>query len=84
MLVANRGLGLGEPAALGVAVGKAVGRRLRVAGAPGVPFLDALVRRLGSVHASSEDLARVCHAHPALQEVVKEAALAVDGRAIHA
>ncbi len=33
--------------------------------------------------ASSEDLARVCHAHPTLPEVVKEAALAVDGRAIH-
>jgi dihydrolipoamide dehydrogenase len=33
--------------------------------------------------ASSEDLARTCHAHPSLHEVVKEAALAVDGRAIH-
>jgi dihydrolipoamide dehydrogenase len=34
--------------------------------------------------ASSEDLARICHAHPTLAEAVKEAALAVDGRAIHA
>ena len=33
--------------------------------------------------ASSEDIARCCHAHPTLAEVVKEAALAVDGRAIH-
>jgi len=33
--------------------------------------------------ASSEDLARVCHAHPTLAEPLKEAALAVDGRAIH-
>jgi dihydrolipoamide dehydrogenase len=33
--------------------------------------------------ASSEDLARTCHAHPTLSEVVKEAALAVDGRAVH-
>lgn len=33
--------------------------------------------------ASSEDVARSCHAHPTLAEVVKEAALAVDGRAIH-
>lgn len=33
--------------------------------------------------ASSEDLARVCHAHPTLSEAIKEAALAVDGRAIH-
>ncbi len=33
--------------------------------------------------ASSEDVARICHAHPSLNEAVKEAALAVDGRAIH-
>jgi dihydrolipoamide dehydrogenase len=33
--------------------------------------------------ASSEDIARTCHAHPTLAETVKEAALAVDGRAIH-
>ncbi len=32
---------------------------------------------------SSEDIARTCHAHPGLSEAVKEAALAVDGRAIH-
>ena len=36
-----------------------------------------------SFGASSEDIARVCHAHPTLHEVVKEAALAVDGRPIH-
>lgn len=33
--------------------------------------------------ASSEDVARTIHAHPTLAEVVKEAALAVDGRALH-
>ena len=33
--------------------------------------------------ASAEDLARICHAHPTLNEAVKEAALAADGRAIH-
>jgi dihydrolipoamide dehydrogenase len=33
--------------------------------------------------ASSEDIARCIHAHPTLAEVVKEAALAVDGRAIN-
>jgi dihydrolipoamide dehydrogenase len=33
--------------------------------------------------ASSEDLARSVHAHPTLAEAMKEAALAVDGRAIH-
>ena len=34
--------------------------------------------------ASSEDIARTCHAHPTLPEAVKEAALAVDGRTINA
>jgi dihydrolipoamide dehydrogenase len=33
--------------------------------------------------ASSEDIARTCHAHPTLSEAVKEAALAVEKRAIH-
>ncbi len=33
--------------------------------------------------ASAEDVARSCHAHPTLAEAVKEAALAVDERAIH-
>ncbi len=33
--------------------------------------------------ASSEDIARTCHAHPTLEEVVKEAALAVHGGEIH-
>jgi dihydrolipoamide dehydrogenase len=33
--------------------------------------------------ASAEDIARTCHAHPTLSEALKEAALAVDERAIH-
>jgi dihydrolipoamide dehydrogenase len=33
--------------------------------------------------ASSEDIARTCHAHPTLNEAVKEAALAVEGAPIH-
>ncbi len=33
--------------------------------------------------ASSEDLARIIHAHPTLSEAVHEAALAVDGRSLH-
>ena len=33
--------------------------------------------------ASSEDIARTCHAHPTFSEAIKEAALAVDKRAIH-
>jgi dihydrolipoamide dehydrogenase len=33
--------------------------------------------------ASAEDVARTCHAHPTLSEAVREAALAVEGHAIH-
>ena len=33
--------------------------------------------------ASAEDLFRTCHAHPTLEEALKEAALAVHGRAVH-
>jgi dihydrolipoamide dehydrogenase len=33
--------------------------------------------------ATSEDLARTCHAHPTLAEIMREAAFAVHGRAIH-
>ena len=34
-------------------------------------------------HGSAEDIARTCHAHPTLSEAFREAALAVDKRAIH-
>ncbi|MBI1327688.1 MAG: dihydrolipoyl dehydrogenase [Alphaproteobacteria bacterium] len=40
----------------------------------------AIVMEFGG---SSEDIFRTCHAHPTLEEVTKEAALAVHGRAIH-
>lgn len=32
---------------------------------------------------ASEDIARICHAHPTLSEAMKEAALAVDKRALN-
>ena len=33
--------------------------------------------------ASAEDIARTCHAHPTLSEVLMEAAEAVEGRSVH-
>jgi dihydrolipoamide dehydrogenase len=33
--------------------------------------------------ASSEDIARICHAHPTLSEATKEAALGVLGRQLN-
>jgi 1-acyl-sn-glycerol-3-phosphate acyltransferase len=56
VLVMNRGLGLLEPTALALAVRRKVGRRLRIVGAPSVPFVGGLLRRLGSVNGSPEDL----------------------------
>lgn len=44
---------------------------------------DLIVEATAAIEfgASSEDMAAVCHAHPTLSETVREAALAVDGRA---
>ena len=54
----------------------------QVIGARGGDLLAELVTAI-EFGASSEDVARTSHAHPSLSEIVKEAALAVDGRAIH-
>jgi dihydrolipoamide dehydrogenase len=51
---------------------------------PHVGELIAEAALLMEFGGSAEDLARTCHAHPTLAEAVKEAALAVDKRAIHA
>jgi dihydrolipoamide dehydrogenase len=50
---------------------------------PGVSELIAEAVVAMEFHGSSEDLARIVHAHPTLSEAVHEAALAVDKRAIH-
>jgi hypothetical protein len=55
-IVSNRGLGFGEPAALAVAVRDVVQRRLRIVGAPSLPFASGMVRRLGAISATAEDL----------------------------
>ncbi len=51
------------------------------------PFASELITEAVTVMefgGSSEDIARTVHAHPTLSEVLKEAALDVEGRAIHA
>ncbi len=50
---------------------------------PRVSELIAEAVAVMEFHGSAEDLARTCHAHPTLSEVVKEAALAVGKRGIH-
>ncbi len=50
------------------------------------PHAGELIAEIGvamEFGASSEDIARTCHAHPTFSEAVKEAALTVDKRAIH-
>ena len=58
-VVANRGFGIAEPAVLGIAVRRVVSRRLRIVGAPSVPVLGGLARRLGAISASAPDM-RAC------------------------
>ncbi|MEO9100937.1 MAG: dihydrolipoyl dehydrogenase [Burkholderiaceae bacterium] len=50
---------------------------------PGVSELIAEAVVAMEFKASSEDIARICHAHPSLSEVTKEAALAVDKRTLN-
>ncbi len=50
------------------------------------PFASELIAEAVvamSFKASSEDIARICHAHPSLSEATKEAALAVDKRTLN-
>jgi 1-acyl-sn-glycerol-3-phosphate acyltransferase len=62
VIVSNRGFGVVEPAALGVAVERATGRRLRVVGAPDFPVLGAVTRRLGAIASSEPDVAAALRA----------------------
>jgi dihydrolipoamide dehydrogenase len=50
---------------------------------PGVSELIAEAVVAMEFKAASEDIARICHAHPSLSEATKEAALAVDKRALN-
>jgi hypothetical protein len=62
LLVANRGLGMLEPAALAIAVREVTGRRLRIVGAPDLPLLGPVVRKLGALGTRSDDVAALLRA----------------------
>ena len=50
------------------------------------PFAGELIAEAGvamAFRASSEDIGILCHAHPSLSEAMKDAALAVDKRALN-
>jgi hypothetical protein len=62
VIVSNRGLGVVEPAALAVALRQEAGRRLRIVGAPDVPFVGDLMRKLGAIMSYAGDLAALLRA----------------------
>jgi dihydrolipoamide dehydrogenase len=62
------------------ATDRVLGCHIVAAGAGDMIHEAAVLMEFGG---SSEDLARTCHAHPTLSEAVREAALAVEKRAIH-
>jgi dihydrolipoamide dehydrogenase len=62
------------------ATDRVLGCHIMAAGAGEMIHEAAVLMEFGG---SSEDLARTCHAHPTLSEAVREAALAVEKRAIH-
>jgi hypothetical protein len=62
LLVANRGLGVLEPAALAVGVADVTGRRLRVVGAPDLPLLGPFAHKLGALRYRPNDVAALLRA----------------------
>ena len=81
----GRALGMGEPT--GFVKMLACAKTDRILGAhiigPNASELISECVVAMEFSAASEDLARICHAHPTLSEVVHEAALACDKRPIH-
>lgn len=55
-LVANRGIGLAEPLVLATAVRRAVGRRVRIEGAPPLPIARDLAYKLGGLGYHPDDV----------------------------
>ncbi|PTA67120.1 dihydrolipoyl dehydrogenase [Deinococcus arcticus] len=81
----GRALGHGDPRGFVKVVADATSDKLlgvHMVG-PNVSELIGEVVAIMEFGGSSEDLARTVHAHPTLSEVVKEAALAADKRALH-
>ena len=81
----GRALGMGEPAGFVKMLACAKTDRIlgvHIIGANASELISEGVVAMEFAGAA-EDLARICHAHPTLSEVVHEAALAVDKRPLH-
>ena len=84
-LANGRALGAGTPAGFVKMIADAATDRIlgvHIIGANASELIGEAVVTMEFAGAS-EDLARICHAHPTLSEVVHEAALAVDKRPLH-
>jgi len=81
----GRALSLGETDGLCKVVAHAETDRLLGVHIVGVRASDMIAEAAAFLEfkASAEDVARTCHAHPTLSEILKEACMAVDKRAIH-
>jgi dihydrolipoamide dehydrogenase len=84
-MASGRARAMGEPAGKVKIIGDARTDRIlgvHIFGPQASELIAAAVLAM-ECDASTEDLARTVHAHPTLSEAMHEAALAVDGRAIH-
>jgi dihydrolipoamide dehydrogenase len=81
----GRAMGLGERTGLVKILAHAETDRVLGAHILGVHAGDLIAEIVLAIEmgASAEDVARTCHAHPTLSEIVREAALDVDRRSIH-
>ena len=84
-LANGRALGMGEPTGFVKMIADAATDRIlgvHIIGANASELISEAVVAM-EFAGCSEDLARICHAHPTLSEVVHEAALACDKRPLH-
>mgnify|MGYP001188620064 CR=1 FL=1 len=81
----GRALGMGEPSGFVKMLACATTDRILGVHIIGANASELIAEGVVAMEfgAASEDLARICHAHPTLSEVVHEAALACDKRPLH-
>ena len=81
----GRALGRGEPEGFIKMLADAATDRVLGVHAIGAQASELIAEAVMAMEfsASAEDIARICHAHPSMSEVMREAALAVDQRALN-
>ncbi len=84
-LANGRALGMGDPVGFVKIIADAQTDRILGVHVLGANASELIAEAVVAMEfgAASEDLARICHAHPTLSEVTHEAALACDKRALH-